>query len=95
VCFIVDVNLSSVNEMLDGTLEVFPVPAVDNLHVVWTGPTLDNAFVTLRDAAGRVVQLQQVGERDVVDVSGLSAGSYVMEFTVPARGSLQRRIVIQ
>ncbi|MGB1384079.1 MAG: T9SS type A sorting domain-containing protein [Flavobacteriales bacterium] len=95
VCFIVDVNLSSVNEMLDGTLEVFPVPAVDNLHVIWTGPTLDNAFVTLRDAAGRVVQLQQVGERDVVDVSGLSAGSYVMEFTVPARGSIQRRIVIQ
>ena len=95
VCLIVDVNLSSVTEMLDGTLELFPVPAVENLHLVWTGPTLDNAFVTLRDAAGRVVKLQQVGERDVLDIGALSAGSYMLEFTVPARGSIQRRIMIQ
>ena len=94
-CLIVDVNLSSVSEMLDGTLELFPVPAVENLHLVWTGPTLDNAFVTLRDAAGRVVKLQQVGERDVLDIGALSAGSYMLEFTVPARGSIQRRIMIQ
>ena len=95
VCLIVDVNLSAVSEMLDGTLELFPVPAVENLHLVWTGPTLDNAFVTLRDAAGRVVKLQQVGERDVLDIGALSAGSYMLEFTVPARGSIQRRIMIQ
>ena len=94
-CLIVNVNLSSVSEMLDGTLELFPVPAVENLHLVWTGPTLDNAFVTLRDAAGRVVKLQQVGERDVLDIGALSAGSYMLEFTVPARGSIQRRIMIQ
>lgn len=94
-CLIVDVNLSAVSEMLDGTLELFPVPAVENLHLVWTGPTLDNAFVTLRDAAGRVVKLQQVGERDVLDIGALSAGSYMLEFTVPARGSIQRRIMIQ
>ena len=94
-CLIVDVNLSSVSEMLDGTLELFPVPTVENLHLVWTGPTLDNAFVTLRDAAGRVVKLQQVGERDVLDIGALSAGSYMLEFTVPARGSIQRRIMIQ
>ena len=62
---------------------------------MWTGPTLDNAFVTLRDAAGRVVKLQQVGERDVLDIGALSAGSYMLEFTVPARGSIQRRIMIQ
>jgi hypothetical protein len=95
VCFLVDVSLSSVSEMLDGTLEVFPVPAVENLHLVWTGPTLDNAFVTLRDAAGRVVKVEQVGERDVLDIGALSAGSYMLEFTVPARGSIQRRIMIQ
>jgi len=95
VCLIVDVNLSSVSEMLDGTLDVFPIPAVDNLHLVWTGPTLDNAFVTLRDAAGRVVKVAQVGERDVLDIGALSAGSYMLEFTVPARGSIQRRIMIQ
>ena len=94
-CLIVDVNLSAVSEMLDGTLELFPVPAVETLHLVWTGPTLDNAFVTLRDAAGRVVKLQQVGERDVLDIGALSAGSYMLEFTVPARGSIQRRIMIQ
>ena len=95
VCFIVDVSLSSVSEMLDGTLEVFPIPAVDVLQVVWSGPTLDNAFVTLRDASGRVVLSKQVVQRDVVDVAGLSAGAYMLEFTVPARGSIQRRIMIQ
>jgi len=95
VCFIVDVSLSSVSEMLDGTLEVFPIPAVDVLQVIWSGPTLDNAFVTLRDASGRVVLSKQVVQRDVVDVAGLSAGAYMLEFTVPARGSIQRRIMIQ
>ena len=95
VCFIVDVSLSSVSEMLDGTLEVFPIPAVDALQVIWSGPTLDNAFVTLRDASGRVVLSKQVVQRDVVDVAGLSAGAYMLEFTVPARGSIQRRIMIQ
>ena len=95
VCFIVDVSLSSVSEMLDGTLEIFPIPAVDVLQVIWSGPTLDNAFVTLRDASGRVVLSKQVVQRDVVDVAGLSAGAYMLEFTVPARGSIQRRIMIQ
>ena len=95
VCLDVDVTQSSVNDMLDGTLDIFPVPAVENLHLIWTGPTLDNAFVTLRDAAGRIVMEAPVGERDVLDVGNLSGGSYMLEFTVPARGSIQRRILIQ
>lgn len=94
-CLIVDVNLSSVMEVLDGTLDVFPIPASETLNLVWKGPTIDNAFVTLRDAAGRVVRAMQVGERDVLDVGALGPGSYMLEFTVPARGSIDRRILIQ
>ena len=95
VSLIVDVNLSSVEEMLDGSLEVFPVPAVDHLQLVWTGPTLDNAFVSMRDAAGRIVMVRKVSERDVLQLGGLSSGTYTLEFTVPSRGSIQRRIMIQ
>jgi hypothetical protein len=95
VCLEVNVSLSAISEILDGSLEVFPVPTATDLHLVWTGPTLDNAFVTLRDAQGRMVRAEQVLERDVLDVSSLSAGSYMLEFTVPTRGSIQRRIMIQ
>ena len=95
VCLIVDVNVSSIEEALEGSLEIFPVPARDNLHLVWTGPTLDNAYVVLRDAAGRVVKEIQVNQRDVLDISALSAGSYMLEFTVPERGAIKRRIVVQ
>ncbi len=95
VCLIVDVNVSSIEEALEGSLEIFPVPARDNLHLVWTGPTLDNAYVILRDAAGRAVKKIQVNQRDVLDLSALSAGSYMLEFTVPERGAIKRRIVVQ
>ena len=95
VTFYVDVNLSSVEEMLDGSLEVFPVPATDHLQLVWTGPTLDNAFVSMRDAAGRIVMVREVAERDVLQLGRLSSGTYTLEFTVPSRGTIQRRIMIQ
>ena len=37
--------------------------------------------------------LKQFGERDVLDIGALSAGSYVG--STPARGSIQRWIMIQ
>jgi hypothetical protein len=95
VCFDVTVTLSSVDDMLGGTLDVFPVPATDNVHVIWTGPTVDNAFVVVRDAAGRNVMSTPVGQRDVLDISNLSSGSYMLEYTIPARGQIQRRILVQ
>ena len=93
--FFVDISLSSVEEVLDGSLEVFPIPTVDHLQLVWTGPTLDNATVSMRDAAGRIVMIQSVAERDVLQLGGLGAGIYTLEFTVPFRGSIQRRIMVQ
>ena len=86
---------SSIEVRLDGALDVFPVPAVNDLQLVWTGPTVDNAFVVLRDATGRNVLNAQVTQRDVLDVSALSSGTYMLEFTIPQRGSIQRRVVIR
>jgi hypothetical protein len=37
----------------------------------------------------------QVSERDVLDVSNLASGAYTLDFTVPSRGTLQRRIMVQ
>ena len=87
VCFDVNITLTSVDELLEGTLDVFPVPAVNDLQLVWTGPTVDNAFVVLRDATGRNVFNAQVTQRDVLDVSALSSGTYMLEFTIPQRGA--------
>ena len=95
VCLDVLVRLSSVQELPQGQLEVYPNPARDWLQVQWTGPVLNNASVVLRDAAGRVVLNQQVSERESLDVSSFEAGAYVLEFSVPEFGSIQRQIVIQ
>ena len=95
VCFEVTVRLSSVQELPQGTFDVFPNPARDWLQLQWTGPTLNDAHILLRDATGRSVLRQQVGEREALDVSGFSAGAYLLEFTVPEYGSIQRQVVIQ
>ena len=47
----------------------------------------------MRDAAGRIHG--SVAERDVLQLGRLSSGTYTLEFTVPSRGTIQRRIMIQ
>ena len=74
---------------------MYPNPARDWLQLQWTGPVLNNARVVLRDAAGRVVLSQQVAEQEALDVSSFGAGAYVLEFSVPEFGSIQRQVVIQ
>jgi hypothetical protein len=39
--------------------------------------------------------VREVAERDVLQLGGLSSGTYTLEFTVPSRGAIQRRIMIQ
>lgn len=95
VCLIVDVSLSGVEEHLGGRLDVFPIPSAGTLNLVWVGPTLDNATITLRDATGRIVHAQSVQERHMLDLNWLGAGSYMLDFIVPDRGSIQRRVLIQ
>ena len=95
VCLDVLVRLSSVQELPQGQFEVYPNPARDWLQLQWTGPVLNNARVVLRDAAGRVVLSQQVAEQEALDVSSFGAGAYVLEFSVPEFGAIQRQVVIQ
>jgi len=95
VCLDVIVRLSSVQELPQGQFEVYPNPARDWLQLQWTGPVLHGARILLRDASGRVVMDQQVAEQESLDVSSLGAGAYVLEFTVPEWGSIQRQVVIQ
>ena len=95
VCLDVLVRLSSVQELPQGQFEAYPNPARDWLQLQWTGPVLNNARVVLRDAAGRVVLSQQVAEQEALDVSSFGAGAYVLEFSVPEFGSIQRQVVIQ
>ena len=91
----VTVRLSSVQELPQGQLEIYPNPARDWLQLLWTGPVLNNACIVLRDASGRVVLNQNVSERESLDVSSFGAGAYVLEFAVPEFGSIQRQVVIQ
>lgn len=95
VCFDVFVRLSSVQELPQGKFEVYPNPARDWILLQWTGPSLNNAQVLLRDGSGRTVIAQQVAEQESLDVSSLSAGAYVLEFSVPEFGSIKRQVVIQ
>ena len=95
VCLDVIVRLSSVQELPQGQFEVYPNPARDWLQLQWTGPVLNNACVVLRDAAGRVVLNQQVAAQEALDVSSFGAGSYILEFSVPEFGSIQRQVAIQ
>ena len=95
VCLDVTVRLSSVQELPQGQLEIYPNPARDWLQLQWTGPVLNNACIVLRDASGRVVLSQHVAEQESLDVSSFGAGAYVLEFSVPEFGSIQRQVVIQ
>lgn len=95
VCLDVFVVLSSVGELPQGELSLFPNPAQDWLQLAWTGQNLNNAHVILRDATGRIVKAQQVSEQETLDVSSLTSGTYHLEFTAPDYGTIQRQVVIQ
>jgi len=95
VCLDVFVVLSSVGELPQGELSIFPNPAQDWRQLAWTGQSLNNAHVIFRDATGRIVKVQQVSEQETLDVSSLTSGTYHLEFTAPDYGTIQRQVVIQ
>ena len=78
-------TLDFVIDITDGTEEVdllwrvFPNPATDALHVSLVTP--GEGQLTLIDLGGRIVLNQTiVGSRTTLDLSGLSIGTYILQF---------------
>lgn len=88
----VEVLTTSVAEMEQGALRVYPVPASD--HVVIEG-TVGNELLELLDAQGRLVRRKgATADRSVLDLAGLDAGSYLVR-TIGPHGTHIARFVKQ
>jgi|GEM_PF-3138482 len=73
-------------------VRVFPVPATDRIHIRFPGR--DKHSIELFDITGRKVFTQQsVTEETTIDVSGLSAGSYMVRVATADRVYVQKIIV--
>jgi uncharacterized repeat protein (TIGR02543 family) len=57
------------------TVSIYPNPAADNIHIVLPEHAL-NALFTLYDMQGKALIRKEIGNRDVVSVSGLATGIY-------------------
>lgn len=65
-----------------GTIDVYPNPATETLHINWRNETAGNATITIADVTGRnvysnVINMGVTGEASA-DVSQLKSGIYLM-----------------
>ncbi|HEY0976227.1 MAG TPA: T9SS type A sorting domain-containing protein [Flavobacteriales bacterium] len=72
---------SSVNEMADQALQVYPNPATERL---WVRPSRTNAVgYRILDGAGRAVSQGRLSATEPIDVHGMAPGLYVMQLFLP------------
>lgn len=95
VCADVDINPVSVED-LDGNtaLLVYPSPANTILTVSSVLSHFDNAEILLRDMTGRVVKTAQLNQQVTLNVSDLSAGTYLVQINTTEQ-SFFRRVLIE
>lgn len=60
------------------TLETFPNPASDRLHVAVQGPRMEEGTIILQDAMGRPVATATIVDHAEIDLTGLAKGPYVL-----------------
>ncbi|MDR1779422.1 MAG: T9SS type A sorting domain-containing protein [Tannerella sp.] len=70
---------------------VYPNPAVDKVTVSLNNA--DNATVTIYDFAGKAVLQKAIGSKEIIDVSSLSKGVYVLTVKTSASTDVHKLIV--
>jgi YD repeat-containing protein len=65
-----------IEDMATSTISIYPNPATDNINITLPENT-HQALFTLYDMQGKALIRKEIGNRDVVSVSGLAAGIYV------------------
>lgn len=88
----VEVLNTGVQGLEQGALRVYPVPARE--QVVIEG-TVANAYLELVDAQGRAVRsMRAYGDRNVLELGGVAAGSYLLRMQGP-NGQQVVRLLVQ
>ncbi|RYZ53739.1 MAG: T9SS type A sorting domain-containing protein, partial [Sphingobacteriales bacterium] len=77
-----DVVIAKVNNTNGFSVEVFPNPVSDLLHVSVSGAVSANATVALTDVTGKVISMMNVKDNAAVfNMNGMAAGLYLVRFT--------------
>lgn len=87
-------NTAVIDAVLDAAISIFPNPTNAELNVVINANRTNNLFLQLTDVAGRTIKFNHVVEtNNVIDMSALSAGVYILKIGEVDGGFAIRQIV--
>jgi uncharacterized repeat protein (TIGR01451 family) len=69
---------AAIEDISEGEMKIYPVPATNEVYVVWTGPTAANYVITSPD--GRLVSSGKLQDgTNTIDISTLATGNYFLK----------------
>lgn len=96
VCLTVDIIPVSIEDLEGNTaLLIYPSPANTEVTISSVLSRFENAEVILRDMTGREIRTAQLNQQVTLNVSDLSAGTYLVQINSEGYTSLFRRILIE
>ncbi|MGZ4044296.1 MAG: T9SS type A sorting domain-containing protein, partial [Bacteroidia bacterium] len=89
--------MQSVNSA--NTIDVFPNPASNEFHLQFDLRKQQTANCKIMDITGKTVLIKKTGKvslgTETVDISGLPAGSYIINIELEDGSSVNKKLVIQ
>ena len=85
-------SLSSVGELTDGEVSVYPNPVKDNATINWAGSDVD--YLTITNMSGQVVTNENVSMTNTFAVSNLNAGVYMINLITSNNQKLTKKFIV-
>ena len=93
VCLSVNITAVSIDELPEGTFDVYPSPASSIVNVV-----LKNNFqegeLFIRDNSGRILRKTTLQNETTIDVSDLPRGAYLFQLNLQSEQPSYRRVIL-
>ena len=85
-------SLSSVGELTDGEVSVYPNPVKDNATINWAGNDVD--YLTITNMSGQVITNENVSMTSTFAVSNLNAGVYMVNLITSNNQKLTKKFIV-
>jgi len=85
-------SLSSVGELTEGEVSVYPNPVKDNATINWAGSDVD--YLTITNMSGQVITNENVSMTNTFAVSNLNAGVYMINLITSNNQKLTKKFIV-
>ena len=93
ICFSVNISAVSIDELEDGSFQVFPSPASTDVHIVIQNG-VQSGELFIRDTSGRLVRRCSLQNETTINVSDLPRGAYLFQLNLQSEQPSYRRVIL-